>query len=71
MKAEGFARALHADGPAHDLAREPDLYALLVGDWDIDVTTHSEQGESSWILRPTRSAGAPKRRATMAQPGVA
>jgi hypothetical protein len=42
MKADGFAKALHASRPA----RESDLYAFLVGDWRMDVTAHSEKGES-------------------------
>jgi hypothetical protein len=42
MTADGFANALHAGRSA----RQSDLYAFLVGDWRMDVTAHSETGES-------------------------
>ena len=46
MTADGFVMSLHARGPARDPVHEGDLYAFLIGDWDMEVTTHSERGES-------------------------
>jgi hypothetical protein len=55
-----FAEVLHADGPDEARAAELELYAWLVGHWDIEVatfpedgTTHRGQGEihAGWVLQ--------------------
>jgi hypothetical protein len=55
-----FAAVLHADGPDPALAGKLALYAWLVGRWDMDVTTHLEDGtthqghgeiHAGWILQ--------------------
>jgi hypothetical protein len=55
-----FAQVLHANGPDKARAKELELYAWLVGDWDMDVTTilddgakHQGRGEihAGWVLQ--------------------
>jgi hypothetical protein len=55
-----FAHALHAPGPDPQRSAKLRLYAWLVGQWDLDVTTfaadgtsHSGSGEiyAGWVLR--------------------
>jgi hypothetical protein len=55
-----FASVLHASGPDAELKSKLGLYAWLVGQWEMDVTTiaedgteHSGRGEihAGWVLR--------------------
>ena len=39
-----FLTALHADGPASDLAGPSALYGWLIGHWQMDATMHAEDG---------------------------
>lgn len=55
-----FLRVLHADGPDPERKEKLELYAWLVGQWEMDVTTiladgstHAGRGEihAGWILQ--------------------
>ena len=55
-----FARVLHADGPDEDRAPKLALFAWMVGQWDMDVTTMPEDGTThrghgeilaGWVLQ--------------------
>ncbi len=59
MIASSLTDALAADGPAADRADKMDLYAWLIGSWDLDVTRFLEDGSTrqrqgewhfGWIL---------------------
>lgn len=39
-----FLDALHAEGPSADRAGRMDLYAWLIGSWDLDVRDHDPDG---------------------------
>ena len=41
-----FVQVLHASGPDHDREAKLALYAWLVGSWDMEVTTHLEDGSA-------------------------
>jgi hypothetical protein len=54
-----FADALHAAGPAADRAARMELYAWLVGSWDMDAVVHADDGtthrgrgevHAGWVL---------------------
>jgi hypothetical protein len=54
-----FIDALRADRPAADHADRMDLYAWLVGSWDMDATVHADDGtthrgrgevHAAWVL---------------------
>ena len=55
-----FAEVLHANGPDTDRAKELELYAWIVGGWEMDVTTFLEDGtthrgrgeiHAGWVLQ--------------------
>jgi hypothetical protein len=55
-----FAQVLHADGPDPARAKELELYAWIVGRWELDVTTILEDGtthrgtgeiHAGWVLQ--------------------
>ncbi len=55
-----IASVLHADGPDPERASKLDLFAWLVGGWDMDVTTIAEDGathqgrgeiHAGWVLQ--------------------
>lgn len=59
MTASSFIDALLARGPAPDRADAMDLYAFLVGDWEMDATVHLDDGSThrgrgevhaAWVL---------------------
>jgi hypothetical protein len=54
-----FIDVLHSDHPAPDRADKMDLYAWLIGQWDMDVTTYEQNGtkhrgrgeiHAGWVL---------------------
>jgi hypothetical protein len=45
MTANAFLAALHADGPSPDRGANMDLYAWLIGSWDLDVTGFLADGK--------------------------
>lgn len=55
---ESFAEALHAQGPAADRADRMNLYAFLVGDWEMSGVIHRPEGKyeargeihAAWVL---------------------
>ena len=58
--ATSFAQVLHAKGPDRERETKLSLYAWLVGDWEMDVTTISEDGtkrtssgeiHAGWVLQ--------------------
>jgi hypothetical protein len=60
QSAASFADVLHADGPDPERASKLELYAFIIGSWDMRVTailedgsTHEGQGEihAGWVLQ--------------------
>jgi hypothetical protein len=58
--ANGFQRVLHADGPAADRLPQVGLYGFLVGSWNSEIRTYSEDGavhhgsgeiHAGWVLQ--------------------
>jgi hypothetical protein len=45
MRANAFLEALSADGPSVDRGSAMDLYAWLIGSWDLDVTRFLDGGQ--------------------------
>ena len=54
-----FIDVLHSDHPAPDRAKKMDLYAWLIGQWEMDVTTYEQNGakhrgsgeiHAGWVL---------------------
>jgi hypothetical protein len=41
-----FDAALHATGPAPDRVAQMDLYAWLVGSWEMDAVVHADDGST-------------------------
>ena len=54
-----FMRALHTDAPAADRADKMNLYAFLIGRWEMDAIVHTDQGpqrgsgeiHAGWVLQ--------------------